>query len=109
MAKIELTVKQIMNLGLWDKVCEYKGWNTWILNEGQIDENDLVEFDDAFKKEVEWHHLNYNHGDSVSYRVDVQEEIVEIKVVTGGEEVNTILHFNEVAEIQNKISELKLR
>ncbi|MEK4824594.1 hypothetical protein NSS71_08545 [Niallia sp. FSL W8-0951] len=51
MAKIELTVKQIMNLGLWDKVCDYKGWEPWILNEGRIDENELVEFDDEFKKE----------------------------------------------------------
>lgn len=51
MAKIELTVKQIMNLGLWTKVCEYKGWSEWIYNEGKIEYNDLVEFDDEFQKE----------------------------------------------------------
>jgi hypothetical protein len=42
-----------MNLGLWDKVCEYKGWSEWIYNEGRIDETELVEFDDEFKKETE--------------------------------------------------------
>jgi len=50
MAVIELTVKQIQNLGLWSKVCEYKGWDEYILNEGRISENELVKFDDEFKK-----------------------------------------------------------
>lgn len=53
MAKVELTVKQIINFGLWEKVCEYKGWDHWIVNEGRIDENEIVEFDDEFKKEEE--------------------------------------------------------
>ena len=46
-----MTVRQIMNLGLWEKVCEYKEWNPWILNEGRISENDDVTFDDEFNKE----------------------------------------------------------
>lgn len=50
MAKTELTVRQIMNLGLWDRVCEYKDWNPYILNEGRISEDEIVEFDDEFKK-----------------------------------------------------------
>lgn len=50
MAKVELTVKQIMNLGLWERVCDYKGWDYYIYNEGMIDENEVVEFDDEFKK-----------------------------------------------------------
>lgn len=53
MAILKLTVRQIMNLGLWDKVCEYKDWNPYILREGLIDEDELVEFDDEFKKEEE--------------------------------------------------------
>lgn len=50
MAKVSLQVRSIMNLGLWDKVCEYKGWNPWILNEGRISDNEWVEFDDTFEK-----------------------------------------------------------
>jgi len=46
-----MTVQQIMDLNLWDKVCEHKGWNPWILNEGQIDENEVVTFDSEFKKD----------------------------------------------------------
>ena len=39
-----MTVQQIMDLILWDKVCEHKGWNPWILNE-------VVTFDSEFKKD----------------------------------------------------------
>jgi hypothetical protein len=45
-----MTVKQIFDLGLWDKVCEYKGWNSWCYSEGQIDSDEIVEFDSEFKK-----------------------------------------------------------
>ena len=51
MSKVTMTVKQIMDLGLWDKVCEYKGWDVWILNEGRIDSLEEVEFDTEFEKE----------------------------------------------------------
>lgn len=51
MAEITLTVRQIIDLDLWDKVCEYKGWDPWILNEGRVDENEDVTFDSEFKKE----------------------------------------------------------
>jgi len=51
MSLVTMTVKQIMDLGLWDKVCEYKGWDVWILNEGKIDSLEEVEFDTEFKKE----------------------------------------------------------
>lgn len=59
MAKIELKVRQIMNLGLWDKVCEHKGWNPYILREGRIDEDELVEFDDEFEKENQENEIKY--------------------------------------------------
>jgi len=45
-----MTIQQIMDLNLWDKVCKYKGWNTLILNDGQIDESEVVTFDSEFKK-----------------------------------------------------------
>lgn len=50
MSKVSMTVRQITDLGLWDKVCEYKGWNPYIKNHGQIDDNEIVEFDSEFKK-----------------------------------------------------------
>lgn len=36
----KITPKWLMNRGLWDKLCEMKGWSVWIVNEGQIDGNE---------------------------------------------------------------------
>ena len=51
MSKVVMTIKQVVDLGLWEKVCEYKGWDVWCLNEGRVDYLDEVEFDTEFKKE----------------------------------------------------------
>lgn len=41
-------------MGKWEKVCDYKGWDFWILNEGRISEDEWVTFDDTFEKENEF-------------------------------------------------------
>lgn len=51
MSMIKMTVKQIMELGLWDDVCEYKGINPYAINEGLMEYSDIIEFDTEFKKE----------------------------------------------------------
>ena len=51
MSKVSMTVKQIKELGLLDKVFEYCNINPYALNEGQIDYDDTLEFDTEFKKE----------------------------------------------------------
>lgn len=53
MSKVLMTVKQIQDLGLWDRVSEYLHINPYALNEGQISEDEVLEFDSEFKKE-EW-------------------------------------------------------
>lgn len=81
MAVIELTVKQIMNLGLWDKVCEYKGWEPYILSEGRIDEDELVMFDDTFEKDYDKQEEN-----ELRYAVSVIEnKLNKIKNLTKAE------------------------
>ena len=50
MSKVSMTVKQIMELGLWDKVSEYLGINPFALSEGQISNDEVLEFDTEFKK-----------------------------------------------------------
>jgi len=50
MSKVSMTVKQIIELGLWDKVAEYLDINPYALNEGQISYNEVLEFDTEFKK-----------------------------------------------------------
>ena len=70
--KTTLTVRQIMDLGLWDKVCEYKGINPWALNEGLIAEDEVIEFDSEFKTDEELENRNNkcfcpNCGNKASY------------------------------------------
>ncbi|XZN14429.1 hypothetical protein ACSW9O_15290 (plasmid) [Clostridium perfringens] len=50
MSNVKMTVQQIKDLGLWDKVCDYKGINPWSTNEGLINYDDIIEFDTEFKE-----------------------------------------------------------
>lgn len=50
---VKLTVRSIMNLGLWGRLCEYKGWDKLIVREGLISPDSEVEFDDEFLKKDE--------------------------------------------------------
>lgn len=53
MAKITLTYRQIMNLGLWGAVSEYKGWD-YLNNNGVVYTDDqLITFDDKFEEPVD--------------------------------------------------------
>ena len=35
--KVTLTANEAIDKGLWDEICEMKGWNPWIVNEGRMD------------------------------------------------------------------------
>lgn len=50
MSMVSMTVRQIFDLKLWDKVCKYKGINSYAVNEGLIGYDDIIEFDTEFKK-----------------------------------------------------------
>ena len=41
--KIILTVKELVELGLWERAADKKGIEVWSLNEGIIDENEPIE------------------------------------------------------------------
>lgn len=51
MAIIKLSVKEIRQRGLWDKVCDYNGWSKTIFDDGEIHELDDIEFDDSLVEE----------------------------------------------------------
>lgn len=49
--KIQLTIREIMDKGLWIALCELKQWNEWCLAEGLADENEIVSLSlDEYKK-----------------------------------------------------------
>lgn len=41
--KLIVQVKHLFKIDVWDEVCESKGWNPWIINEGLIDKEDYIE------------------------------------------------------------------
>ena len=40
-----LTVREIMDAGLWNRVCEIKGYNPWAVNEGLMGGDDTITLD----------------------------------------------------------------
>lgn len=94
MSTVKMTVKQILDLGLWDKVCEYKDWSPWILNEGQIGEDELVEFDSEFKKEPEY-------SDTENFKRDIRNIIKQL------EEIEGKVHSHNEMRIASAIQELE--
>lgn len=79
MSMVSMTVKQIKDLGLWDKVCEYKGINPWAINEGIMDYDDIIEFDTEFKAEDKLkEYLLDNKGYISDIRADLSELIENI-------------------------------
>jgi len=39
-------ISELMTNYDWDKVCEIKGLNPWCVNEGQMNSDDEIDFDD---------------------------------------------------------------
>lgn len=39
---MEITARELMDLGLWDRFCEETGTNVWCVNEGQLDPNEVL-------------------------------------------------------------------
>jgi Fe-S cluster biosynthesis and repair protein YggX len=39
---IVITAGEAIDKGIWDEVCELKGWNTWIVNEGQMTSDEPI-------------------------------------------------------------------
>lgn len=74
MSKVSMSVKEIWDLGLWDNVCEYKDWNPWIRNEGQISDDEIVEFDSKFEKEDEVIEIDY---EKEYLRKDIAYKIIQ--------------------------------
>ncbi len=40
--KVSVTAEEIIDRGVWDKVCELKGLNPWCVNEGLMDSDEYI-------------------------------------------------------------------
>lgn len=41
--KIVVSPTELFEQGIWDKLCELRGWNPYIVNEGQMDRDERIE------------------------------------------------------------------
>ncbi len=44
---MKATVREIMEAGLWERVCEIEGINPWAVNEGLMGDDHEIELSDA--------------------------------------------------------------
>lgn len=42
--KVTATVKELMDAGVWDEVCDLLGLNPWAVNEGLMDSSESLTF-----------------------------------------------------------------
>ena len=50
--KLILTAGEIMELGIWEDVCDLKGIHLYALNEGRMDAKEEIEFDEDEMTEI---------------------------------------------------------
>lgn len=39
---ISVTASEAIDRGLWDQLCEMRGWNVWIVNEGRMPSDEVI-------------------------------------------------------------------
>jgi hypothetical protein len=40
--KIIITASEAIDKGIWDELCELRGWNVWIVNEGRMPSDETI-------------------------------------------------------------------
>ena len=40
--KLIITAEEAMDKGIWDEICDIKGYNPWCVNEGLMDEKEEI-------------------------------------------------------------------
>lgn len=109
MSKVSMTVQQIKDLGLWDKVSEYLGINPWALNEGQIDNDEVLEFDTEFKKEVraETIETSWMRFKATKFTNEDGEEIVKLDLQDYSDFSGFTFYKNELDDVIKVLEFLK--
>jgi hypothetical protein len=41
---VSLTAEEVIDRGLWEEVCDMKGFSVWCVNEGQMDSDEIITF-----------------------------------------------------------------
>ncbi|WP_461613129.1 hypothetical protein [Clostridium sp. Marseille-QA1073] len=101
---IKLTVKNLINLGLWGRLCEYKGWDKHIVRDGLISLDSEVEFDDEFLKkdvvpidQLKMFLFNINSDVAVYCGIMLARDLEDAKLRIGT--IHNVIKINTIEEI----------
>lgn len=50
--KIVITASEAIAKGIWDELCELRGWNPWIVNEGRMPSDEEIVLTEKEVKEL---------------------------------------------------------
>lgn len=50
--ELNLTVKEVVDRGIWEEVCKLKGINEYVLNEGLMDSEDVITLNENEAKKL---------------------------------------------------------
>lgn len=108
MTNVKLTVKQFMNLGLWSEVCKYKGWSEYIVSEGRISVDELVEYDPNYEKQLNTLKLSNRFKEDLEIEVD-NKGTLEITIASNHEQTWYTVEGNDLNEIIEFLQNVKER
>lgn len=104
---IKLTVKNLINLGLWGRLCEYKGWDKHIVSDGLISVDSEVEFDDEFLKkdvvpidQLKMFLFNINSDVAVYCGIMLARNLEDAKLRIGT--IHNVIKINTIEEISKE-------
>ena len=50
--KLIITAREALDKGVWDKLCDIKGWDVWAINEGLMDSDEEITLTDDEAREL---------------------------------------------------------
>lgn len=50
--KVTITAEEAIDRGIWDSICELKGYSVWCVNEGQMDSDHEISLTEAEAKRL---------------------------------------------------------
>jgi hypothetical protein len=86
MAIVRMHMDSLIKLGLWEKVCEYKGWSHMYRWENHASIPAWVEFDDSLEKPIKYVGT-FNHGLHAKMDIESQGEIREGQILFSTHEI----------------------
>lgn len=86
---MDFTKRQLKDLGLWEKVCQYKGLDS--LEAERLEERELIELEDSFLNELKTKttELHFNKSESITL-LDMIKDCFDRGIISGEYDIDKI-------------------